>query len=117
MVKTINIGGKNYDLKSSAFTVFAYKDQMGRDLLKDISSINDLYNDIQKLPEEKQESAWLNKYTDILETILNLAYIMIKEQDKSFKEYKEWLKDLDKLSVNPNWIMEILEIAISPFQG
>ena len=42
---------------------------------------------------------------------------MIKEQDKSFKPYEEWLKDLDYLFDDINWIMEVLQLAMTPFQG
>lgn len=118
MVKTIKIGSTAYDMKSSAYTVFAYKDQMGRDLLADISKINDTYIEINKLPEEEQTGAWLNEITGVIEIALKLAYIMIKEQDKSFKNYEEWLQEIDAITGTENsWIQEVMELAISPFLG
>ena len=118
MVKTIKIGSKEYDMKSSAYTVFAYKDEMGRDLLADISYINDKSTEINKLPEEAQTGAWLNEITGVIEIALKLAYIMIKEQNKEFKPYKEWLQEVDAVTGEGNsWIQEVMELAISPFLG
>ena len=117
MIKNVKIGKTDYVLKSSAFTIFAYKDETGRDLLSDINSINKKYIEISKVSEEEQDSLWLEEITPIIEHTLKIAYIMIKEVDKNFKDYKEWLKDLEELLENPNWIMEVLEVAIAPFRG
>lgn len=117
MLKTVNIGNKDYVLKSSAYTIFAYKNETGRDLLVDLNSINEKYIKISKLTEEEQNSAWMNEVTGIIENSLKIAHIMIRENDKAFKEYKEWLKDIDELLENPNWIMEVLEVGIAPFRG
>lgn len=117
MLKTVNIGKKDYVLKSSAYTIFAYKNETGRDLLVDLNSINEKYIKISKLTEEEQNSAWMNEITGIIENALKIAHIMIRENDKTFKEYNEWLKDIDELLENPNWIMEVLEVGIAPFRG
>ena len=118
MVKTIKIGNTEYDMKSSAYTVFAYKDQMGRDLLADISTINDTYTRIGKLPEAEQTSEWLKEITGVIEIALKLAYIMIKEQNNQFKDYNEWLKEIDAITGTGNsWIQEVMELAIAPFLG
>lgn len=117
MLKTVNIGNKDYVLKSSAYTIFAYKNETGRDLLVDLNSINEKYIKISKLTEEEQNSAWMNEITEIIENALKIAHIMIRENDKTFKEYNEWLKDIDELLENPNWIMEVLEVGIAPFRG
>ena len=117
MLKTVNIGKKDYVLKSSAYTIFAYKNETGRDLLVDLNSINEKYIKISKLTEEEQNSAWMNEITGIIENTLKIAHIMIRENDKTFKEYNEWLKDINELLENPNWIMEVLEVGIAPFRG
>lgn len=118
MVKTITIGNKEYNLKSSAFTMFSYKNQTGRDFLQDINSLNEKVNEINKLPKEKQNSAWLNEFSSIMEIALKLAHIMIMEQDRTFKSYDEWLKELDNLMGDGNtWLQEVLEVGIAPFFG
>lgn len=117
MVRTIKIGYKSYDLKASAYTMFLYKDKTGRNLLEDIGYINEKYNAIIKLQEDEQSNAWLGELTGIIEKILKLAHLMIQEQNPSFKSYEEWLKELDYLMDDTSWIMEVLEVGISPFCG
>ena len=118
MVKTITIGSKEYNLKSSAFTMFSYKNQTGRDFLQDINSLNDKVKEINKLPKEEQNSAWLNEFSSIMEIALKITHIMITEQDRTFKSYDEWLKELDNLMGEGNsWLQEVLEVGIAPFFG
>ena len=118
MVKTVKIGNKEYDLKSSAYTMFKYKNDMQRDLLKDISTINDKYTEISNLPKEEQDVKWISEISGILDMALHLAYIMIQEQDSNFKtSYEDWLKELDALCEDTEWIPSVLEVGISPFLG
>ena len=49
MEKIITISGKDFKIKSSAFTPFAYKNEIGRDLLSDINKINQLNVKISKI--------------------------------------------------------------------
>lgn len=116
MIKTIKIGENSYDMKSSAYTMFKYKNETGRDLLKDINSINTKYSYITKLSEDEQDSAWMEEITGIIENVLRLAYVMIVEQNKEFKSYDEWLKELDGMLENQEWVMEVLELGMSPFR-
>ena len=118
MVKTVKIGDKEYNLKSSAFTMFSYKNETGRDLLQDLEYLNTRVLEISKLSKEEQNSAWLKEMTPLFEKGLRLAHIMILEQDKSFKSYEDWLKDLDSLfSDNMSWLSEVIEVGIAPFLG
>lgn len=117
MVKTIKIGDKSYDMKSSAFTMFAYKDKLGRNLLTDINSINKKYNEIQKKQQNEQEEAWMDEITPLIENTLKLAHIMICEQNSGFMCYEDWLKELDYLMDNTEWILNVLELGMTPFQG
>ncbi len=117
MIKQIKIGEQIYNMKSSAFTAFAYKNETGRDLLEDISDINYRYQEIAKLEESERENAWFSELTPIIEKTLKLAYLMICENDKNFKSYDEWLKELDFLFENIDWIMEVLQLALTPFQS
>lgn len=117
MVKTIKIGDKSYDMKSSAFTIFAYKDKMGSDLLSDIKNIQKDCQRMEKLSNEESEESYIDALLPIIEKTLKLAYIMICEQDKNFKGYDDWLKELDNLMENQDWIMEVLELGTTPFKG
>lgn len=120
MVKTIKISGKDYNMKSSAFTPFKYKNDFGTDFLKDISKIEKTYNGMKDLPKE-QELEMLGEFNNILIVYLQIAYTMISEYDPQFKPFMEWLQELDTLVTgnkeNDAWIEEVLQLAMSTFRG
>lgn len=117
MVKTIKIGDKTYDMKSSAFTPFKYENDYGRDLLQDINSINKKQVQISKLKtEEEQNTAWLDEMGSIMKMAFQIAYVMICESNPGFKSYEEWLKELDHAFDNPTWVQEVLGLAMSTFR-
>ena len=117
MLKTIKIGEKSYDMKSSAYTPFKYENDYGRDLLKDLNVLNKKNKEISKLKtQEERESAWLEEINSIFKMTLQIAYVMICEQDPKFKSYDEWLKELDYAFSNPKWIEEVMELAMSTFR-
>ena len=107
MRKVIKISNKEYSMKSSAYTQFKYKNDTGRKLLDDIQRISK----INSLPEEEQVS----KIEDIIETLLQIAYIMIEEaDDKQVTTFDDFLKDIDGLFDTTEWINEVIELAASP---
>lgn len=107
MVKSIEISGKSYDMKVSAFTPFAYKDRTGRSLMDDIKTISERKID---------ESNTLDSVEKIVYPCLDIAYQMILEQNPDFKPYMDWLKELDGLLDNPKWIEDVLVLVMSTFQ-
>lgn len=107
MKKTIKIGEKEYFMKSSAYTQFKYKNDTGRKLLDDIQNIGV----IQGLSEEEQ----ISKTDDIIETLLRIAYVMIEEADnKQVTNFNEFLKNIDCLFDETEWIEDVIELATSP---
>lgn len=107
MKKIINICGKDYTMQSSAYTQFAYKDETGRSFIKDLQKIidNSSDNDIDKLDE-------------ITELLLKISYIMIQEGDKNQANgYIDFVKSLDSLFDNAEWITEVIELACNPLSG
>ena len=107
MKKIIKIGNKEYEMKSSAYTQFKYKNDTGRKMLEDLQSLTDLQN--------KQESEMLSSIEDMTEIILRMSYVMIEEADPSqVKTFEEFLKDIDGLYDNIEWINEVISLAISP---
>lgn len=115
MQKIITIDNKEYSIKSSAFTMFSYKNETGRDLLDDLNLINEKFKSISAKAKEEQSNEWMKELTGILKNILKLTYIMIKESDKDFKPYEDWLHDLDDLFSNTNWIKDVIITGMSPF--
>lgn len=107
MRKTITISGKEYQMKSSAYTQFKYRDDTGRRMLKDLQ-------DLTKLQDASQEEM-LGGIDDLTEIVLKMAYVMIEEADSSqVKGYDDFLKSIDNLYENTDWINEVIELATSP---
>ena len=107
MKKIVNIGGKEYSMKSSAWTQFKYKNDTGRKLLQDIQSITKL-TDIQ-------EAEVLGEMDDMIEILLRMAYTMIEESDPTqVQNYEAFLKETDGIFEDQQWIMDVIELATSP---
>ena len=103
MKKTINISGKDYFMKSSAFTQFAYKNETGRSLLNDLQSFTDM---------KDQE---MQKIDDLIEILLDISYVMINEADPNQVQNKEeFMKSITDLFEDTTWITEVVQLAISP---
>lgn len=107
MKKTITISGKDYQMKSSAYTQFKYRDETGRKMLKDLQ-------DVSKIQEMNQEDM-IGELDDLTETVLRMAYVMIEEADANqVKSYEEFLKEIENLYENIDWINEVVELATNP---
>lgn len=105
MKKIVTISGKEYNMKSSAFTQFKYKNDTGRSLMADIT----------KLSEIKDIDTNLESIDQLTETLLRIAYVMIEEADKNqVSSYEEFLKGIDGLFDEVDWINEVVELAASP---
>lgn len=102
MIRSITICGKSYDMKASVLTIETYKRLYNKDLFDEIQSLN-----------EKLKNG---NYQELVIDCLHLAYIMIKEQTPTFPIYDEWVKDLDGVLDEANWILEVLELGVSPFR-
>ena len=110
MKKIINLSGKEYTIKSSAYTQFKYKNDTGRNFLNDLL-------DIQNNVSGKEESVMIQELDKFLDTLLRLTYVMIEEADKTqVNTYDEFLKSIDSLFSNTDWIGEVIEVGISPLR-
>lgn len=106
MKKIINIDGKEYTMKSSAYTQFAYRNMTNRSLLKDLQHIMTL---AEKIDED------FSVIDEITEPILDIAYIMIEEADANQVKTKEdFYKSIESMYDNFDWINEVLILAINP---
>lgn len=107
MEKTIKICDKEYKMKSSAYTQFAYKNETGRGLMNDLQELTKL--DLDNLEGNFEVIDLLNNL------VLRMAYVMIKEADKNqVGGFDEFLKDIDNLYKETEWMTETIELAISP---
>lgn len=112
MKKIINIGGKDYTMKSSAFTQFAYKNETGRSLLGDLKLL------IQNTDKLNRENFDLESLDNLSELLLRISYVMIQEGDKTqVTDYESFLRNIDSLYDDITWIEDIIELGITPISG
>lgn len=76
MQKDIIIGGQTVPMSASALTPFSYKKVFGRDLIKDV----------QTLQREAQKTGDLDA-----EIVVMMSYIMAREANKDIAPMEEWL--------------------------
>lgn len=106
MEKIITISNKDYKMKASALTQFSYKNETGRSFLKDL----------QKLTSVDLDN--IDALDDITELILKVAYVMVKEADKTqATNYEDFLSHIENIYTDITWITEVLELACSPLSG
>ena len=106
MERIIKISNKDYKMKASALTQFSYKNETGRSFLKDL----------QKLTNVNIED--MDSLDDITELILKVAYVMVKEADKTqATNYEDFLSNIEGIYDDITWITEVLELACSPLSG
>ena len=109
MEKTIKISDKEFKMKSSAYTQFAYKNETGRGLMNDLQELTKI--DMDNLDSNLAVIDTLNNL------VLRMAYVMIKEADKNqVGSFEEFLKELDSLYENIDWLNDVVTLAISPLQ-
>lgn len=107
-MKKIIIDGKEYTMKSSAYTQFAYQNETGRNFL----------DDLEKLSQRKKDNVKMSDYMPIISIILDIAYVMIEEANPDQVANKiEFYKGIEHLDDGTKWIDEVFELAISPISG
>ena len=110
MRKIIKISGKEYTIKSSAYTQFKYKNDTGRKFLSDLQNI-------AKIAGESKDMQ-IDKIDDLTDILLRIAYVMIEEADKTqVTSFDDFLKSIDELYDETDWIKEVVEVAASPLSG
>ena len=110
MRKIIKIGQKEYEMQSSAFTSFKYKNETGRTLLKDLTNLGEKFNDAN----EKEILANWDEFEDFIYSVLRISYIMCLEAKSYVGSYENFLSETDDYLNDLTWISEVLELAISP---
>lgn len=107
MKRIIKIGNKEYEMKSSAYTQFKYKNDTGRKLLKDLQDLTQL--------QDKEESEMITSIDDLTDIVLRISYVMIEEADPNqVTTFEDFLKGIDGLFDNTNWINEVISLAVAP---
>lgn len=114
MRKTIKIGNKEFQMQSSAYTQFKYKDITGKSLIKDLSDLGQRFSKLKKDTDALEQFDELDLF---ITNALRIAYIMSLE-GKSFNgSFEDYLMGIDNYLEDYNWISEVVELAISPLSG
>lgn len=109
MRKLIKIDNKDYLMQSSAYTQFAYKNETGRSLLKDLQSV------VELTKKKKNEDYGIDELDAVTDLILKVAYVMtIEADDKQYNNYVEFIKSIDNLYDDQTWIQEVITLACAP---
>lgn len=108
MEKKIKIGDKEYIMKASAWTQFAYKDLTGRSFLTDIKELT-------KYADKEITLENIEVVDEISELLLPMTFVMVKEADPTQAvDYTDFLKGIDNLYDNITWMQEVILLACSP---
>ena len=127
-MKTIKICDKEYNIDCNAFTYVQFKKVFGIGLFQDIQTLKNFFaiqtekvitlkeQGLQELEIEKELNKELLSYVDdFVEAITRIAYILIYTANNKFKNYEEFMKDIPKLSIDDEWIVEVTEFAVEKF--
>jgi len=112
MIKTIKLGDKEYQMKASAYTQFAYKNETGRSFLDDISKLTE----IQSINSDDVMQS-LKSLEPVINIVLDVSYIMINEATpNTFNNREEFYKSIDTILDEDNMdsITDIITLALSP---
>ena len=109
MRKTIKLGGHEYNISSSAYTQFKYKNDTGRKLMDDVNTIQEY---------RKKEDGILSVLDEFIEIILNITYVMIEEANPTqVNSFDDFLKSTDNLFEDTDWVNDVMECALAPISG
>ncbi len=91
MEKIINIDGKDIKFKSTAGTLMRYRNNFGRDLIKDIVALD------KKFKTVKSGTAQFELIE--LDMFEKIAWAMAKTADDTITDIEHWLDDFDSFSI------------------
>ena len=127
-MKKITICDKEYSIDCNAFTRFKYKKVFGTGIFSDLKVLNqfsDRQNEIRKklekenATEEEIQKAinemMLDNLDDFIDVIEKIAYILIYTANPQIESFENWLKGIEKINLNDNWIAEVTELAVNSF--
>lgn len=90
MEKIVNIGGKDFKMKSTAANLLKYKAQFGRDL----------FEDVQKLQEAMKPDKTVDFSKIDLNVVYEMCWLLIKAADPELPPPLEWLDTLDSFPLS-----------------
>lgn len=129
-MKQITIEDKKYNINCNAFTLILHKRLFNRGIMQDvkilqsylvtqITQTNAIKKKLPKLNDSEVISKvadYMNSYIDdFIEAITRITYTLIYTVDENFISYDEFLKSINKLKIDDDWIVEVTEFAVDCF--
>ena len=127
-MKEILICDKYYKIDANAYTYVEYKNIFKRGIFTDIQIIKLFFakqaEEIHLLKEKgvsekdieiELQKGLLSYVDDFIGAITRLAYIFIYTADNTIKDYEDFLKEIPKLSIDDEWVIEVTEFAVDKF--
>lgn len=127
-MKEILICDKKYKIDANAYTYVEYKNIFKRGIFTDIQIIKLFFakqaEEIHLLKEKgvsekdieiELQKGLLSYVDDFIGAITRLAYIFIYTADNTIKDYEDFLKEIPKLSIDDEWVIEVTEFAVDKF--
>ena len=102
MERTITISGKDVKMRASALIPRLYRFRFGRDIIRDMASLQKAYKKKQDLPEDATEEEKIDAEFSVVDLMVfeNVAYIMAKHAEPSIPDDpNEWLDEFDMFSI------------------
>lgn len=111
MRKVITISGKDYEMKANAHILWTYRREFGTELFDDSAYVSKTLQEAILKPQEEQNMFILKHYGELSMKVLQMAYVMIIECDEHFMPFEKWLKEVDDLISNKDWMNEVMALA------
>lgn len=124
----LEINGKEYDICSSAFTMFLYKKEFKTGIMADIGRLQEFATVQEKVSKEMEGKsqqeidsavglALMPEMDTYIEVSLRIAYVFIKCANPIFMPFDEWLQTIEDFSFDAPWVSEVTELAVNSFCG
>lgn len=127
-MKTITIGGKEYNIGCNALTYVKYKSIFKSGILKDMQYIENYLIkqavvakqlDEKNMSEDEKLSQlseyMINDTDEFVTKITQLAWILIYTADNKIESYENWLSSITNFNITDDWISEVAEFAVDCF--
>lgn len=113
MERTLNIGGKSMRMRASALIPRLYRFKFGRDLIKDMSQLEETYKKAMSAKEDATDEGRNFSALDL--TIFeNVAWVMAKAADQDIpSDPDEWLDGIDGVFSIYEVLPQILELWVA----
>ena len=119
MERTIKIGGAELRMRASALIPRLYRFRFGRDLIKDMSQLEQSYRKAMNLKEDATDEEKRDAQFSVLDLTIfeNVAWCMAKNADASVPDSPdEWLDSIDGVFSIYEVLPSILELWAAGLQ-